>query len=65
MLLDDLALALWGFHASALPSLYTRQMVFQQTPLSLTPEHRLYNMLCITHPERAKTLLPRAHLRSR
>ena len=40
-------------------------MLLQQTPLSLTPEHRLYNMLYIKHPERAKTLLPRAHLRSR
>ena len=44
---------------------YTRQMVLQQTPLSLTPEHRLYNMLYIKHTEWVKTLLPRAHLRSR
>ena len=40
-------------------------MVLQQTPHSLTPEHRLYNMLYIKHTEWVKTLLPRAHLRSR
>jgi len=40
-------------------------MVLQQTPLSLTPEHRLYNMLYTKHTEGAKPLFRRAHLRSR
>ena len=40
-------------------------MVLQQTPLSLPPEDRPSNILYIKHTEEAKTLLPRAHLRSR
>jgi len=37
-------------------------MVLQQTPLSLTPEHRLYNMLYIKHTESALALSVRASL---
>ena len=40
-------------------------MLLQQTPLSLPPENHLSNMLSIKPTEWAKTLLPRAHLRSR